>query len=173
MEEKDPSAAQVASSLINTFRKKFLNIQHAVHPTGLPGEAQGKSSNISWAARKASEKYRVNPKRTDTILTVVDGMDVESHISLCTQILTMLCSSRYAPIPELLYPSIELAYRRFGNVFDFPLRSTNHIRQKRLQSTCFGPHGRPSLVWCFSLRHIPGLQDLHPYLGILSTITSS
>lgn len=73
MEEKDPDAAKVALVLTDAFRHKFRDIQHTIHPFGLPGEAQGKSSNISWAAQQVSAKYKESAEKEDVILTIMDG----------------------------------------------------------------------------------------------------
>jgi hypothetical protein len=43
-----------------------------MHPADIPNDSPGKSSNISWAARKASERYPLNI-RDDVIITVIDG----------------------------------------------------------------------------------------------------
>ena len=44
-----------------------------MHPSDIPNDSPGKSSNISWAARKASERYSLGI-RDDVIVTVIDGM---------------------------------------------------------------------------------------------------
>lgn len=73
MEEKDPDARKSAITLINAFPKAFRSIRFTVHPAGVNGESQGKSSNISWAAKQASSNYREGKERRNCVLTVMDG----------------------------------------------------------------------------------------------------
>lgn len=73
MEMKDPNAVKQASVLIDAYQGKFHDMQYTIHPADIGGEAQGKSSNISWAARQALEKHRNLPTKTETIFTVMDG----------------------------------------------------------------------------------------------------
>ena len=87
MEEKDPDGQKTAFSLMTSFPKAFRSIQFTVHPTGVTGESQGKSSNISWAARQASRKYVDEKARRNCIITVMDG---QSH------------DTRRSPLLELL-----------------------------------------------------------------------
>lgn len=79
MEEKDPNAMQVANSLIMSFSSRFRTLCYTIHPYGLPGQVQGKSSNISWAAQFAAERYRDQPTRSRTMITV---LDCESYHSI-------------------------------------------------------------------------------------------
>jgi hypothetical protein len=73
MEDKDPEGQKTAFSLITSFPKAFRSIQFTVHPAGLDGESQGKSSNVSWAARQASRNYLDEKARRNCIITVMDG----------------------------------------------------------------------------------------------------
>lgn len=73
MEEKDPGAQTTAFALMACFPKSFRSIQFTVHPTGVPGESQGKSSNISWAAKQASRNYTDEKARRNCVVTVMDG----------------------------------------------------------------------------------------------------
>lgn len=72
MEGRESNSEMKALSLIADFVKKFRFIEFTVHPADIPGDSPGKSSNISWAARKASERYSVH-MRDDVIITVIDG----------------------------------------------------------------------------------------------------
>ncbi|KAI9873753.1 MAG: hypothetical protein M1830_010630 [Pleopsidium flavum] len=78
MEEKDPDAQKTAFALMNAFPKAFRSIQFTVHPAGVNGESQGKSSNISWAAKQASSNYRDEKARRNCVVTV---MDADTHLS--------------------------------------------------------------------------------------------
>lgn len=73
MEERDPNGVSVAQSLIQLFSGSFREIQFTVHPAGLPGEAPGKSSNVSWAARQIERKYVNDPDWSSVLITVMDS----------------------------------------------------------------------------------------------------
>ena len=72
MEEKEEKSDVKAASLIKSYRKAFYNMSYTVHPQGIPGESQGKSSNESWAARQACRDYPQELKR-NILITVMDG----------------------------------------------------------------------------------------------------
>lgn len=74
MEERDPNGATVAEKLINSFSDRFMNMQYTVHPAGIPGEAPGKSSNESWAAREVERVYSGRPEWKNVLVTVMDSM---------------------------------------------------------------------------------------------------
>jgi len=73
MEARESQSHVKAMSLISDFVKKFRFIDFTMHPADIPNDSPGKSSNISWAARKASERYTAGI-RDDVIVTVIDGM---------------------------------------------------------------------------------------------------
>lgn len=72
MEEKEDKAAFKATDLIATFHRSFYKMSFTMHPEGIPGEAQGKSSNESWAGKQASEDYPEEVK-SNIVMTVMDG----------------------------------------------------------------------------------------------------
>jgi hypothetical protein len=72
MEGRETNSDIKALGLIAEYLKKFHVIDYTVHPGDIPNESPGKSSNISWAARKASERYTAIV-RDDVIVTVIDG----------------------------------------------------------------------------------------------------
>jgi hypothetical protein len=73
MEARDPDAALVAETLLFTFKHHFRHIQYTMHPEDLAGEAPGKSSNISWAAKEVQRKYYTTSAWKDIMLTVMDS----------------------------------------------------------------------------------------------------
>lgn len=73
MEARESGCEVKAMHLISEFVKKFRSIGFTLHPGDIPNEAPGKSSNISWAAYKASERYQFKI-RAEVTVTVVDGM---------------------------------------------------------------------------------------------------
>lgn len=73
MEERDPNGVTVARNLIQLFAGKFRDMQYTVHPAGLPGEAPGKSSNVSWAAKQIQRKYLHDPNWMSVLVTVMDS----------------------------------------------------------------------------------------------------
>jgi hypothetical protein len=72
MEAREVNSNFKALGLISEYLKRFHSIDFTLHPADIPGDSPGKSSNISWAARKASERY-TDVARDDVIVTVVDG----------------------------------------------------------------------------------------------------
>ncbi|KAK4548738.1 hypothetical protein LTR36_008511 [Oleoguttula mirabilis] len=77
MEQKEEKSEVKAASLVKRFQNSFYKMSYTVHPQGLPGEAQGKSSNESWAAKQACKDYPEGVKR-NVIVTV---MDADTHLS--------------------------------------------------------------------------------------------
>jgi hypothetical protein len=72
MEAREVNSDTKARGLISEYLKKFHVMDYTVHPGEIPNESPGKSSNIAWAARKASERY-TTIMRDDVIFTVIDG----------------------------------------------------------------------------------------------------
>ncbi|KAI7084879.1 hypothetical protein KC356_g6386 [Hortaea werneckii] len=77
MEEKEENSSLKASALIQSFQRAFYRMSYTVHPQNIPGEAQGKSSNESWAARHACKEYARDVHRNVVITT----MDADTHLS--------------------------------------------------------------------------------------------
>ena len=73
MEERDPNGAATATKLISMFSNRFRDMQYTIHPSGILGEAPGKSSNIGWAAQRFLEKYNDRPNWEHVLLTVMDS----------------------------------------------------------------------------------------------------
>lgn len=78
MEEKEEKSAFKAATLCSTFEQSFYKMSYTVHPVGIPGEAQGKSSNESWAAKQASEDYPDQAIKKNIVMTI---MDADTHLS--------------------------------------------------------------------------------------------
>ncbi|KAF2173915.1 hypothetical protein M409DRAFT_62133 [Zasmidium cellare ATCC 36951] len=78
MEEKEEKSAFKAASLCATFERSFFKMSYTVHPSNIPGEAQGKSSNESWAAKQVMKDYPEDLVKQNTIITV---MDADTHLS--------------------------------------------------------------------------------------------
>lgn len=73
MEEQDPHAIKVAEALVSKFGPSFFAIQYCIHPSDVPGESQGKSANVGWAAREVEKKYLGRPSFRDVLVTVMDS----------------------------------------------------------------------------------------------------
>ncbi|KAK3066523.1 hypothetical protein LTR53_017090 [Teratosphaeriaceae sp. CCFEE 6253] len=78
MEAKEEQSDVKAKTLINTFRRSFYRMSFTIHPYGIPGEAQGKSSNESWAAKQACRDYPEGVVKENVIITT---MDADTHLS--------------------------------------------------------------------------------------------
>lgn len=74
MEEREDNSACKAINLIKAFEDSFYKISYTLHPYSIAGEAPGKSSNESWAARQAFKDYSDEIKR-NIIVTIMDGED--------------------------------------------------------------------------------------------------
>ncbi|KUI55323.1 hypothetical protein VP1G_02674 [Cytospora mali] len=77
MEERDPHAIRVAEALVSKFSPPFLDIQYSTHPSDIPGESQGKSANVAWAAKAVEKKYLGRASFQDVLVTV---MDSDTHL---------------------------------------------------------------------------------------------
>lgn len=73
MEDRDPDAIKVAEELVSRYSPSFLGIQYCLHPSDIPGESQGKSANVGWAAREVEKKYLGRPNFRDVLVTVMDS----------------------------------------------------------------------------------------------------
>jgi mannose-6-phosphate isomerase class I len=73
MEEKEDKSAFKAQNLITTFTQSFYKMSYTVHPSNIPGEAQGKSSNESWAGKQACKDYSDPALKPNIIMTTMDG----------------------------------------------------------------------------------------------------
>ncbi|EME80830.1 uncharacterized protein MYCFIDRAFT_20982, partial [Pseudocercospora fijiensis CIRAD86] len=78
MEQKEENSASKAMHLIKMFDKSFVRMSYTVHPSNIPGEAQGKSSNEAWAVKQAMKDYADDAVKQNTIFTV---MDADTHLS--------------------------------------------------------------------------------------------
>ncbi|CZT14398.1 uncharacterized protein RCC_00375 [Ramularia collo-cygni] len=78
VEEKEENVAFKAASICQTFGDSFLRCTFTVHPSNLPGEAQGKSSNESWAGKQIMKDFPDEHVRRDLIVTT---MDADTHLS--------------------------------------------------------------------------------------------
>ncbi|KAK9486089.1 hypothetical protein V1527DRAFT_93022 [Lipomyces starkeyi] len=76
MEAQENDAESKASTLISEFAPMFRYITYTVHPGDLPGEARGKSSNLAWATRAASRRYRILLQSN----VVFTAMDADTHL---------------------------------------------------------------------------------------------
>ncbi|KAF1985248.1 hypothetical protein K402DRAFT_455224 [Aulographum hederae CBS 113979] len=77
MEQREPHVHAKASLLEKEMQTSFRNIESTFHPAGVPGEIAGKSSNVSFAARKIFQNYQNHPDADNVIITVID---CDSHL---------------------------------------------------------------------------------------------
>ena len=73
MEERDPGGLPLAQRLVTAFTGRFLDIQFTIHPSGLPHESAGKSSNVSWAAKEVERKYHERLDSKEVLVTIIDS----------------------------------------------------------------------------------------------------
>lgn len=72
MEQGEAGCEAKAAILIKEYTKHFRSIEFTAHPRDIPGEAQGKSSNLSWAARYINRKYSDEVLKRNVLITVID-----------------------------------------------------------------------------------------------------
>lgn len=73
MEEKEEKSAVKAAGICRAFESSFYRMSYTVHPSNIPGEAQGKSSNEAWAAKQIMKDYTDEVVKQNTIITTMDG----------------------------------------------------------------------------------------------------
>lgn len=78
MESRDSNAEKTAAVLHERFQACFYRIEHTLHPGDIPGEAAGKSSNVSWAAKHLQQVYTGTFAFKNVILTVMDCSYISS-----------------------------------------------------------------------------------------------
>lgn len=73
MEARDPDGESTAKHLQTIFAGRFLDLRYTMHPGDIPGEAPGKSSNVSWAAKDVQRRYHDSAASKDVLVTVMDS----------------------------------------------------------------------------------------------------
>ncbi|KAK9312347.1 hypothetical protein V1522DRAFT_460481 [Lipomyces starkeyi] len=103
MEAHERDAESKATTLISEFSPLFRYITYTVHPRDLPGEARGKSSNLAWATRTASRRYRIL-RHSNVVFTVVDA---DTHLlSSYFQAITTHCALKGSDNFTMFIPPI-------------------------------------------------------------------
>lgn len=76
MESKEAEATGKAAELLSTFEMAFLHIRATFHPSGVPGEIAGKSSNVAYAAQYIMNIHAREDDQDamNILITVIDGM---------------------------------------------------------------------------------------------------
>ncbi|PMD18508.1 hypothetical protein NA56DRAFT_672343 [Hyaloscypha hepaticicola] len=91
VEAGEAGAAAKANILVIEFSKLFRLVEFTMHPRDIPGEAQGKSSNLCWAARYINGKHTDEKSKQNIIVTVIDS---DSHLS--TNYFSLINNLHYA-----------------------------------------------------------------------------
>lgn len=76
MEHKEAASMVKAAQLTSAFEHCFLDMQSTFHPSGIPGEIAGKSSNVAFAAQRIIEVHRsaLRMDACNVMVTVMDGL---------------------------------------------------------------------------------------------------
>ena len=107
MEQREDNAVEKATMLISHWDHAFRQVTYTLHPEGLPGEACGKSSNESWAAKQLCSDYPIGSRQQDVIVTVLDGRDLslifgaEKH---------SIFTSRHPRLSSLFFSDLSLLF---------------------------------------------------------------
>jgi hypothetical protein len=72
MEASEDLCQDKARTLIKKFSSLFFKVTFTVHPKDIPGEARGKSSNVSWAAREMAQEIPLDG-RVHVLYSVIDA----------------------------------------------------------------------------------------------------
>ena len=81
MEQGESGCKDKAAILIKEYDSRFRIVEYTLHPRDIPGESQGKSSNISWAAKYINAKYPKENLKRNVIITVLDGKKLLPFLS--------------------------------------------------------------------------------------------
>ena len=98
MEQGESGCEAKAAILIKEYNHHFRSIEFTTHPRDIPGEAQGKSSNLAWAARYINTKYTDEVLKRNVIVTVLDGKSLTPPCP-CHQQISRTC--RFANLQTL------------------------------------------------------------------------
>ncbi|KAI9206887.1 uncharacterized protein BJ171DRAFT_308166 [Polychytrium aggregatum] len=90
MEASENGSEAKGQSLVEEFKKDFLDMIVSVHPAGIPGEARGKASNVNFAVRRANTLLSVKGYQIKQLLLTIQDAD--------------------SVIPELYIHSVEKAF---------------------------------------------------------------
>jgi hypothetical protein len=78
MEEGEKESDKKAGGLISKYESQFFAMHYTVHPSGIRGEARGKSSNVAWAASYYAKMWLKPEENGNELITV---MDADTHLS--------------------------------------------------------------------------------------------
>jgi hypothetical protein len=81
MELGEVGAEAKGAMLVKEFEDQFHTMDYTLHPRGIPREAQGKSSNICWAAKYISGRYQAAKMKRNVVITVIDGRHFKAVVS--------------------------------------------------------------------------------------------
>ena len=81
MEQGESGCKEKAAVLIKEYDSRFRIVEYTLHPRDIPGESQGKSSNLSWAAKYINAKYPKENLKRNVIITVLDGKKPLPYLS--------------------------------------------------------------------------------------------
>ncbi|KAJ5775083.1 uncharacterized protein N7511_000094 [Penicillium nucicola] len=138
MEQNENLAVEKASRLVSSFENSFLNIQSTFHPAGIQGEIAGKSSNVSFAARKIAEIYRES-LQLESCKVMVTVMDADTHLS----------RDYFTEIRRLHYLHMTEADR---SIYCCPIIFDRNSHESPILVRC------ADLLWGFA-----GLSTMYPY----------
>ncbi|PLB52074.1 hypothetical protein P170DRAFT_453600 [Aspergillus steynii IBT 23096] len=79
MEQKETGSSEKATSLLTAYETCFLDIRATFHPSNIPGEIAGKSSNVSFAARYVADVHRSELYSTECNI-IITVMDADTHL---------------------------------------------------------------------------------------------
>ncbi|GAD98923.1 hypothetical protein NFIA_039750 [Paecilomyces variotii No. 5] len=79
MEQRETEAADKATKLLSMFEGAFLHIRATFHPSGIPGEIAGKSSNVAYAAQHIIDVHAID-NDDDMVNILITVVDADTHL---------------------------------------------------------------------------------------------
>lgn len=73
MEAGESGCEEKARKLVASFGHRFVQIFVTIHPSNIPGESRGKSSNVAWATSFYNQHLCQPDDARFEIITVIDG----------------------------------------------------------------------------------------------------
>eukprot|EP00158_Paraphelidium_tribonemae_P005324 Partr_v1_DN27278_c0_g1_i1_m38949 putative NA len=149
MEEGEKGCEEKAGKLISIFGSHFASMQFTVHPSGIPGEARGKSSNVAWAAVYYAKHWMKEENVRREIFTV---MDADTHLTeKYFEFMTYKYATSTAAEQEKSLFAPVLVFDRNSNNVPFPARVADICWSIGLMANFIMPVRVPCSVYSVSI----------------------
>lgn len=172
MEQGESGCKEKAAVLIKEYDSRFRIVEYTLHPRDIPGESQGKSSNLSWAAKYINAKYPKENLKRNVIITVLDGKKPLPCLSFPFDTDLNFPHSRLTSLYQILLSNYDPSFPSPHHSRDDHVCPSNHLRPQRASCPPSRPRRRPFLGRRWSLRPLSHLYHLPPHIRLLSPTLS-